>query len=453
MPARARGVPLATLVGVVVVLVTLRACEERRVAKSRGRPTSPAAKATSAIASVDAGVFVARAPVAREPAGELDAGGVDADAGDAGDAGDASSPDAGVAFESVPLGAAHMLHGGPRHAHRASARGPERAKVRWQTAVGGAVEAQVVASPDEKTLYAASLDGSLTALDVETGAKQWTLPLGDRAYSTPCVSPAGTIYVGSDAHRFYAVSSKGTVVWKLETNGDADTGAVLAGSLVVFASGPSVYAVRPGGDVAWRFDAKRKVFTAPALEPSGVVVFGSQDHRLYAVTPAGALAWSLDLNADVDGAPAIGDDGAITVGTDGGEVVRVSASGDLLWRAPVGGFVRGTLSLSRNGDALAGVYGPTPRVVRVGADGAVLASFAVQGTGSREFGVHGGPLEDASGALFFGAQDDDVHALGPDGTWQWSFATGGDVDAPLTLLSDGALVAASDDGNVTLFDP
>jgi len=64
-----------------------------------------------------------------------------------------------------------------------------------------------------------------------------------------------------------------------------------------------------------------------------------------------------------------------------------------------------------------------------------------------------GPLEDVRGALFFGAQDDELHAVGPDGAWSWSFTTGGDVDAPLTLLSTGALVAASDDGNVYYFLP
>ena len=195
--------------------------------------------------------------------------------------------------------------------------------------------------------------------------------------------------------------------------------------LVVFAAGATVYAVRPGGDVDWRFEAKGKVFTAPALADDGSVLFGSQDHHVYALSPQGALAWSVDLGADVDGAPAIADDGAIVVGTDAGEVVRLrGSSGEVLSRAQVGGFVRGTLSIARNGDTLAGVYGPAPRVVRVAPDGTVRASFAIQGTGAREFGVHGGPLEDARGAIFFGAQDDDVHALGPDGLWRWEHRNG-----------------------------
>jgi outer membrane protein assembly factor BamB len=62
--------------------------------------------------------------------------------------------------------------------------------------------------------------------------------------------------------------------------------------------------------------------------------------------------------------------------------------------------------------------------------------------------VHGGALEDASGALLFGSQDDQVYAVDADGRKLWSFATGGDVDAPVTLLSDGTVVVGSDDGRV-----
>ncbi len=351
---------------------------------------------------------------------------------------------------------ARMVHGDPRHTHRAAGRGPTAAKLAWSTAVGGAVEAQVTASPDESTLYVASLDGTLTAL-ARDGSKRWSRALGgpgDRVYSTPCVGDDGTIYVGSDAKRFHAVGSDGRVVWSLEVGGEADTGAAVArdGSLV-FAAGNVVYDVRKGGDVAWRFAAHGKVFTAPAIADDGTVVFGAQDHRVYALTASGALLWSTDLGADVDGAPAIADDGAIFVGTDGDEVVRLDARGDVEWRAPVLGFVRGALSVARNGDVLAGTFGPTPRAVRLTASGLVRGAFAVPGTGAREFGVLGGAMEDDAGTLYFGAQDDVIRAVGPDGALLWSFTTGADVDAPLTLLSSGELVAGSDDGKVYLFAP
>ena len=387
--------------------------------------------------------------------------------------------------------AARMIHGDAHHTHRAHGRGPSQVKLAWSTQVGGAIEAQVTTSPDEQTLYVASLDGTLTALGRD-GAKRWSVSLGDRVYSTPCVAGDGTIYVGSDAKRFYAIAPDGRIVWKLEVDGDADTGAVIAkdGS-IVFAAGRSVYAVRAGGDIAWRFTAKSKVFTAPAIGDDGTVFFGAQDHRVYALSRGGVLAWSIDLGADVDGAPAIGDDGALYVGTDGDEIVRIAkpaqsadlpmnttdpsdagdggyardagdagdaglASGawEIAWRTNVGGYVRGTLAIARNGDVVAGVYGPLPRVVRLAArDGAIASAFSVQGTGAREFGVHGGALEDDIGTLYFGAQDDDVYGVNIEGNVVLRFTTGGDVDAPLTLLGTGELVVASDDGKVYLFAP
>jgi outer membrane protein assembly factor BamB len=360
-------------------------------------------------------------------------------------------PDAAV---DVAPAAPRMLHGDPRRTHRAAARGPRAANVAWKVDVGGAVEAQITTSPDEQTLYVASLAGTVTALGRD-GTKRFVVSLGDRVYSTPCVGPDGTIYVGSDAKAFVALSSQGAVRWRLELDADADTGPVLSpDGNVVFAAGAQIYSVRPGGDVAWRFRAKKKIFTAPAITPSGRIVFGAQDHNAYALEPNGTLAWAVDLGADVDGAPAVGDDGAIFVGTDAGEVVRLSDRGEIAWRAKLGGFVRGALSVARNGDVLAGVYGPVPRQARLDArSGALVGAFAIQGTGSEMFGVHGGALEDEEGTLYFGAQDDAVYAIDVEGRTRWRWVTGGDVDAPLTLLSDGSLVFGSDDGTVTMLRP
>jgi outer membrane protein assembly factor BamB len=359
--------------------------------------------------------------------------------------GDAGSPG------EVPHGI-RMLHGDARHTGRAAGHAPRtRPTVAWSHDVGGPVEAQVVTSPDEQTLYVASLGGKLAALARSDGGTKWTVDLGDRAYATPCVAQDGTIYAGSDAKKVVALSPDGKTRWTLDTDDEADTGPVLASDgTVVFAAGRRVYGVTPQGFVKWRFAAKRKVYTSPAVAPDGSIFFGSQDHHVYGLTPQGGPKWSVDLGADVDGAPVLGDDGALYVGTDGGQVVRLDAEdGRVRWRADVGGYVRGTLSLTHAGDVLAGVYGPAPHEVAVGAaDGAVRLRFSIQGTGAREFGIHGGALEDESGALLFGTQDDALYAVGPAGEILWSLSTGGDVDSPVTLLSDGSVVFGSDDGKV-----
>lgn len=174
------------------------------------------------------------------------------------------------------------------------------------------------------------------------------------------------------------------------------------------------------------------------------------------MSPKGALVFRTSLGADVDCAPSIGADGTIYVGTDAGEVVALDRTGAVRFRARVGGYVRGGLTLTRTGAVVAGTYGPAPRVVALdAATGAERWSFAVPGTGAAEFGVHGSPLEDAEGNLYFGAQDDVVYALDPRGRLRWTFRTGADVDAPLVLgpvpggsseSGPGVLYVGSDDG-------
>ena len=415
---RLRAVPIAVLFALATVLTGLRL-----------RRSPPTSAATNPVPTADASpAYVA-------------------------DLGAASLSDRDAAVSAYP---ARMLHGDRHRTHRAHGRGPREAHLAWKYAAGGPIEAQVVTSPDEKTLYVAALDGTLTALGRD-GQKRWSRSLGDRIYGTPAVADDGTIYVGSDAKFFSAISPGGVVQWKLETDADADTSAVIAADgKIIFAAGRRIYAVRPGGDVAWRFQAKGKIFSAPAIADDGTVLFGSQDHSAYALSPAGTLLWRTDLGADVDCAPAIGDDGAFFFGSDAsqGQLVRLDPKGEIAWRAVVGGFVRGALSLGRDGDVLAGVYGPTPRQIRISAsDGGVRGFFSVQGTGATEFGVHGAALEDDDGALYFGAQDDAAYAVDRTGKTRWRFVTDGDVDAPLTLLRDGSLVVPSDDGNVYLLSP
>jgi outer membrane protein assembly factor BamB len=365
----------------------------------------------------------------------------------------AASPSAAAASPSAAA-APRMIHGGPRHLHRSGARGPRAVRVGWRAQIGGPIAAQVTASPDERTLYASTLTGSVVALGRDDGKTRWAAELGERVYSTPLVHDDGTLYVGSDAKRLVALSPEGRVLWRLEVEGEVDSGATFGSDgTIVFAAGPFVHAVRRGGDLAWRFAARNKVFTSPAVTGQGRIVFGSQDDHVRALGPGGALLWSTDLGADVDGAAVIGDDDAVYVGTDKGEVVRLDASGRVVWRTNVGGFVRGVLSLAGNGDVLAGTYGPVPRVVRLAPDGAIRGGFAIQGTGAREFGIHGSPLEDGDGSLYFGAQDDAVYAIDPDGAVKWRFETGADVDAPLTMLGDGSLVIPSEDGTITMLLP
>lgn len=77
-----------------------------------------------------------------------------------------------------------------------------------------------------------------------------------------------------------------------------------------------------------------------------------------------------------------------------------------------------------------------------------LWSFAIQGTGAKEFGVHGSPVEDRDGNLYFGAQDDAVYSLSAEGELRWKMGTAGDVDGPVLIAAEGRLIVVSDDGKI-----
>jgi outer membrane protein assembly factor BamB len=334
------------------------------------------------------------------------------------------------------------------------AKGPKVAKLAWRHPVGGAIQGQVVADYDEQRLFVASLNGLLTALD-RRGNEVFVVELGGRAYGAPCVDRDGTIFVGSDARKFFAISAQGVVLWTLDTLGEADTGPVIDQlGRVLFAAGRSLFAVRPRGDVVFRFEAGGKIFSSPAVKTDGSIVFGAQDHFAYRISQDGQLLGKADLGFDCDGSPAITDDGDTCFGTDGGEIVCLDEDWRVRTRISVGGYVRGPLSIARNGDVFAGVYGPNPRQVRVNLNSSMVrGSHYVRGTSAREFGVHGGATEDDIGSLYFGAQDDAIYGIDTNGNISFYYQTDGDVDAPITILSDGSLVAGSDDGYVYSFEP
>lgn len=345
-----------------------------------------------------------------------------------------------------PLAA--MFRGDPGRRHRSALKGPAAPRLLFATPTGGPIAAMPASLPGGDVLVA-SLSGKVLRLS-STGAVVWTADLGDRVYASPLVT-GDLVVVGSDADRVTALSTKtGKPRWSLRVDGDADTSAAMgAGGSIILAAGRIVYALRPNGAVLWRFTAKKKVYASPAVAPDGTIYIGSQDDRLYALSPHGALLWQRDLGADIDCAAAVGDAGLVYVGTDGGAVIALDALGTPRWRASIGGFVRGGLTITRDGTVLAGTYGPGPRVVALdGATGAERWSFPIQGTGAPEFGIHGAPLEDADGNLYFGAPDNRVYALDAAGHLRFTFDTGDDVDAPLTLGPGGVLYAGSYDGQL-----
>jgi outer membrane protein assembly factor BamB len=348
----------------------------------------------------------------------------------------------------VSSGRPHMLHLDPARTNRSPFLAPRNPVLAWSFDAHSPIET-APAVLDNGTIVFGTLGGKLFAVRPD-GSKDFERDLSNRIYSSPLVF-GGSVFFGTDNHRFFSFSPTGEQRFVLGTDGDADTAAApTPWGAVTFASGTVVYALKKDRTVAWRVKGKRKFYSSPAVGDDGTVYVASQDNRLYAIDKSGKVRFSVELGNDADCAPAVGDDGSVFVGTDGGSIVAVAASdGRIRWTAHTEGHVRGSVTLSRNGAVVVGTYGPVPQVISIdSATGAQRFAYAIQGTGTREFGIHGSPVEDANGDLCFGAQDDMVRCLDASGAPIFSFMTGGDVDAPVVLSADGVLLAASDDGKL-----
>src|SRR4030042_243011 len=108
------------------------------------------------------------------------------------------------------------------------------------------------------------------------GELNWSFKAGGAIVSSPAIGDDGTIFVGSDDHFLYAISSDGKLKWKYET-----------------------------GDV---------ITASPAIGSDGTIYVGSKDRQFYAINLDGTLKWVYPTVSLLVSSPAIGSDGTIYVG-------------------------------------------------------------------------------------------------------------------------------------------
>ena len=67
------------------------------------------------------------------------------------------------------------------------------------------------------TLYVGSEDKKIYAIDGKTGAKKWEFLTGDKVLSSPALGTDGTLYCGSHDKKIYAIDGKtGAKKWNLK---------------------------------------------------------------------------------------------------------------------------------------------------------------------------------------------------------------------------------------------
>jgi outer membrane protein assembly factor BamB len=174
--------------------------------------------------------------------------------------------------------------------------------------IGGAVI-------DGDTIYAATVDGQIHAVDRETAEEKvgWPFSADGGIWSTPLLAD-GMLYVTSLDHYLYAVNVEtGQLEWRFPADGDdEDPGAMVGtprlhdGVLYFGTFEHRVYALEiETQDILWTYETTNWVWSSPIVdEETGLVVGGDLDGHVFALDMvSGETAWTFNTGGPVVGAP------------------------------------------------------------------------------------------------------------------------------------------------------
>jgi len=202
--------------------------------------------------------------------------------------------------------------------------------------------------------------------------------------------------------------------------------------------------------VWWTFASGGAITSSPVVADDGSVLFGSHDGRVYALAHDGTLRWSHLTGDIIFSSPAIARDGGIFVGSDDDHLYAIAPGGDKpRWAFQVGSCPQ-RIGIGPDASRCDVDAGPTigpDGVIYTGGDG--VYAINPDGTLRWRFATGGhvssAPAVMSDGTVIAGSQDDLVYAIGPNGIKRWDFRTGGDVESSPAIGDDGTIYIGSDD--------
>ncbi len=151
------------------------------------------------------------------------------------------------------------------------------------------------------------------------GELKWTFRTNQPFQAAPATD-GSTVYAATGDNRLVALDlDTGTTRWEYTTTGPVDAQPVIAGDLVYLGlRDKRILAVdKTTGTLRWQFQTDNPV-TSGGVVDAGVLFQGSTDGKLYALDAAsGKLLWNFDTTSSISAPPAIMKDVIIVVSRDG----------------------------------------------------------------------------------------------------------------------------------------
>ncbi len=121
------------------------------------------------------------------------------------------------------------------------------------------------------------------------------------------------VLFGCDLGKFYALNSKGKLLWKFKADGEIRSSALVEyidNKLeIIFGSNDQhLYALNAKGKLLWKFKADSGIESDPAIlkAKKTQIIFGSNNGKIYSLDTNGKLLWQFKTKGKITAKPAIG---------------------------------------------------------------------------------------------------------------------------------------------------
>lgn len=328
-----------------------------------------------------------------------------------------------------------MYGGGPTHDGMMPGPAPTSAPaLAWQTDTGG----EVYAAPSlaNGVLYVMSKAGVLYAIEASTGVERWRHEVTTYVTRASAAVVDGVVYVGGGFNFSALDADTGAAIWTVPLQYGGHSSPTVVDDMIVVSSQQGwVYALETStGEIDWRVPTEGIVFGAAAIADRSVV-YGTDEGIVYNIDAVdGSVHWRTSVPGAVYATPVISA-GTVLVTTQSGEIhARDLASGTGLWSANHGG----SQPPATNGDV----------VVLTAADGGVYGLDAASGEQLWLYpsGNQSLTAPSISGNLVLFGAGNALYALNIEtGEAVWYYLAGDRVESP-PAIAEGHVFFGSRDG-------
>lgn len=329
------------------------------------------------------------------------------------------------------------------------------------------------------TLYIAGGDGILYAFS-SAGKLLWTYTTRSKIYGSPTLGNDGTIYISNWMNSTtYAISSKGTLIWKCNTGGyNFGSSPVIGSDGTVYIAttdetNGTLYAIDKTGTILWPYTTGIIRGTSPVIGSDGTIYMADYNGVLYAINKDGSLKWFTTLRYKVNNtnyyvniffnSMSIGPDGTIYVACHNGRYISTSKNeirsniGVLYaltdtgtncvikWFHDFGEVIYGVPAIDDQGNIY--LLSAT-KLNALNSNGNVIWSIPTEGV-SEDWLTS--PVIGKDGSIYFGSSNNFYAVNSTNGSLKWKYATGDVVGSP-AIAADGTLYIGALNGTFYAFN-